>query len=237
MEQIDKTFLEKHFGEDRGYLYEYKWVDEYFFGMRGEEPASYVPVPFKPETNESHPDPETLLEMIRTINEAPDRSFLTLLARFLDIKNLVLYLAAEAYIADHDGLLGNWGMNNFYLYRTGRTDIMTFIPWDKDVTFYDIRRPLLENVAKNVLARRVLASPQWRKLFQESVTKLLPLLGPDSEMEKELNLLYDVVREAVKEDPKRPFSYDLFENDVVKIRDFVRNRNEFIREELEKLSR
>ena len=35
----------------------------------------------------------------------------------IDLGGFMRYIAVENFLAEQDGLLGNWGVNNFYLYR------------------------------------------------------------------------------------------------------------------------
>ena len=54
VESVDKVFLARTFGEDSGDLYKYDYPRDgtpYYFEDRGSDAASYVPLPFKPETN------------------------------------------------------------------------------------------------------------------------------------------------------------------------------------------
>ena len=56
-------------------------------------------------------------DMIRTINEVSDADFETEVGKYLHIQLFIRHLAVERFISDIDGFLGDWGPNNFYLYR------------------------------------------------------------------------------------------------------------------------
>ena len=47
------------------------------------------------------------------------------------------HLATEVFLGEQDGLLGDWGMNNLYLYRPADSTRFSMIPWDKSQTFSD----------------------------------------------------------------------------------------------------
>jgi spore coat protein CotH len=117
VEPVDRGFLKRSPGEDGGHRYDYEWTSEYWFEYLGDDPAAYSPYPFQPETNERSPDPRPLVEMIRVINQSADAEFLAALSRYLDPKHFLSYLAVEMFLAEADGLAGEWGLNNFYLYR------------------------------------------------------------------------------------------------------------------------
>ena len=46
-------------------------------------------------------------------------------------------MASEVFLADQDGFLGNWGMNNFFLYRPEFSNQFRLIVWDKSQAFVD----------------------------------------------------------------------------------------------------
>ena len=63
VEALDKDFLKRTFGENDGYLFAYDYPPDqppYYFEYRGADPFRYVPLPFRPETNEDDPRPEVI---------------------------------------------------------------------------------------------------------------------------------------------------------------------------------
>ena len=121
-----------------------------------------MPKPFKPENHTSDPDPGPLIAMIRAINSAPDAGFEDAMAPYLDLKRFLTQVAVEAYLAEQDGILGAYGLNNFYLYRFAGTTRFHFIPWDKSNAFWNLDRSIWTNADTNVLVRRALAVPELR---------------------------------------------------------------------------
>src|SRR5437867_11267980 len=120
VEDVDPVFLQRNFGESGGYLYKYEYNaadPPNRFEWRGLDASTYSPVPFKPETHRADPNPWPLVEMVAAINFAGDSYFETALAPFLDLKQFLKEVAVESYLAETDGILADWGMNNFYLYR------------------------------------------------------------------------------------------------------------------------
>ncbi len=84
---------------------------------------------------------------------------------FLDLKQFLKHVAVENYLAEADGLLGLWGMNNFYLYRFAETARFQFIPWDKDVTFGNPGQSIGFNTDSNVLTRRRFVSTRALRIL------------------------------------------------------------------------
>lgn len=228
VEDVTKDFLRHNFGEDEGYLYEYKWTDEYHFEYLGADPAPYL-VKFEPVTHESQPDVSVLEEMIRTINQAPDEDFAARMSEYLELKGLLTYLAVENFLAEFDGILGEWGMNNFYLYRPADQKRFTLVPWDKDVTCSRPEHPIAFNLSSNVLVRRLMASPEMARDYLEALrATALQAEGPGGWLEQQLDRAYLQIRAAAHEDTIKGYSGQDFEDQVALVREFVRTRPELV---------
>ena len=145
VEDITKPFLEARLGDKEGNLFSYEYTFAYDFSYRGANSNAYVPVPFEPETNEDTLDAAGLIAFIRTINEAPDATFVAAISPFLDVTRFLTHVAVENAIAENDGILGFEGMNNFYLYQYAGQNRFVFIPWDKDTTFVSSEFPLAQS--------------------------------------------------------------------------------------------
>ncbi|MBI3278764.1 MAG: CotH kinase family protein [Acidobacteria bacterium] len=221
VEPVDKNFLKRTLGEDGGYLYDYEWGGEYWFEYPSSDPAAYSPYPFQPQTNEKPPDPRVLEQMIRAINESPDAEFIRNVSGYLDLKQFLDYLAIETYIGEMDGVLGDWGLNNFYLYQFQGTNAFMLIPWDKDVTFRDAGRPVWQNSERNVLTRRLLRVPDIREQYLQALERAAALAeGPGGWLEQEIDRIYKQIQTAALEDPNKPFSYSEFEEGASNLRYF-----------------
>jgi hypothetical protein len=253
-EEIDETFLTRRFGENSGYLYEYRWSWPYHFEYIGADPRLYSPAPFQPETHEAEIEPRLIEAMIHAIDpdRTPDSVFTTVLPAHLDIEAVLRYLAVESYVAEWDGLLGAFGINNFYLYRS-RNGVSRFIPWDKDAAFGGfipapedrIYYPILQNAEENVLFRRLLSVPEWRAAYFEALAECARIAGgPGGWLETEILRIYGLIAAAALEDSNkvcpdlatgnlRPCSNDEFEAETAFLITFARNRAAYVQESLE----
>ncbi|MCS7316452.1 MAG: CotH kinase family protein [Bryobacterales bacterium] len=244
VESIDEAFLMRNFGEDSGYLYDWQEdrINGYRFEYLGPDPSLYVPTLWDPKTRKSNPDAANIVAMVRAVNEVSDAGFLETVSRYIDLKQFVIYLATENFLADCDGFVGQvFGMNNMYWYRFAAGDPFVLIPWDKDGTFDWPGNSVFQGVEENVLARRALQVPQLRKLYLEALVKASQLAGgPGGWLEQELDRLYDQVREIAHADPHKQCMVqgsivsctgEDFERGIAWLRGFVRARAEFVLEE------
>jgi hypothetical protein len=201
VEAVDKAFLRFNFGEDSGYLYSYQWADEFFFEDRGPDPATYSPVPFQPEFGSQTPNPAPIAAMVQTINHAPDAQFQAAVSQFVDLKTFLTEIAAENFLADQDGLLGDYGLNNFYLYRFAGTTQHTFIPWDKSNTFFLTDWPIMRNVDTDVLSKRALAVPELLAYYRAELARAADIAGgAGGWLEQEIQREYLQIQQAAYAD-------------------------------------
>ena len=253
VESVDKTFLQKHFNEDNGDLYKYDYnADDkpYYLEDRGRDPALYVPHPFKPETNESHPRSDIIADWIRVINEGRSPEvFRQLIEPYLgDLSMFVKHIAVEAFLGDQDGFNGNYGTNNFYLYRFDNKSLLQFIAWDKSEAFKDGPEfPIYHNINdigvqyRNRLTTAVLSIPAMNNLYLDtlldcakSITEMLaatPGTPADTRgwMEREIEKEYMQIKDGVYSDPDTPFKPEQFEAEVNSLRNFAKKRADFVR--------
>ena len=257
VEAIDKGFLGRTFGADShggtendGYLFEYDYTREYRFEYLGANLDEYRL--FDPKTHESQSAAQIwqpIEDMVQTMNEAPDSTFLVDMAKYLDLGLFVKQIALENFIAEDDGILGYAGLNNFYFYRFEDSLRSQFLPWDKDNTFNSPEFPILRNINDNVLSRRTLNVQDHRNRYLDTLLEAATSADePDPEapqfdqngdpvsrpgwLEREIRREYEQIRTLAQSDSLKPYSNDDFENAYQQLLEFARNRSTFVRNEV-----
>lgn len=231
VEPVDKLFLKRTLNQDSGYLYDYEWAGDFRFEDRGADPALYSPLPFAPKTNEKSPDPQPIADMVRVINAPGDLS--PALAPFLNINKFLDYLATETYLAESDGIAGEWGLNNFYFYRLEGSKESIFIPWDKDVTFSAVDRSIWTNIETNVLTRRLLDIPEHRDYFFRALDRCASIAGgPGGWLDLEIERIATLTRPFSTADAVKPYSNGEVDDATEKLRRFAAGRVAFVREDI-----
>jgi len=260
VESIDKGFVGRTFGEDNhggtendGYLFEYDYTKEYKFEYLGSNLDEYKI--FDPKTHESQAAAQIwqpIEDMVQTMNQAPDSTFASDMAKYLDLGLFSKHIALEAFIGEDDGILGYAGLNNFYFYRFEDTTRSQFLVWDKDNTFAAADFPIMRNVNDNVLARRTLNLPEQRNRYLDTLleaalsideldaeTAVLdedgnPISGPGW-LEREITREYNQVRTFAQSDTFKPYSTQDFEEAYQRLLEFARNRSAYVRDEVKKI--
>lgn len=254
VESIDKDFLARTLNENDGYLYEFKHTDPYGFEYLGSELERYAEF-FEPKTHES----DSMMSLYRpirelawTVSESPDSTFISSMNQYLDLRTLLTYAAVENFVADRDGLLGEWGMNNFYLYRFEGKTVSQLLPWDKDSSFWASDYGIWTNMEKNALARRALQEPPLQRIYLEALRRCaeLALRVPEPApgiarrrsleetpqpgwLEREISSIYAQIREIAAADEAKPFSTERFEDEYAKVLQFSRARPRYVLHETE----
>lgn len=257
IESVDKDFLKRVYGErpgtgggtaegdteNDGFLFEYDWQGPWGFTYLGPDLEPYASR-FSAKTHENDSDFDKYHDIEQwawVANNAPASSFVADVSAYLDLTVFVKTVAAEAFLAEYDGLLGFFGMANFYLYRFEDTTRHQFIPWDADRTFYDLHMSVFSNHSYNVLMRRAMEVPALRETFYRAVIEaadiageLAPGAGPGGQgwLEREIEAALTLVQWSVSADPFKLSTNEDFDEGAVALRLFARQRSALVRCEI-----
>ncbi len=225
VEPVSKPFLEARLGEKSGTLYDYDWQYPYDFSWRGPEASAYVPLPFQPQTNEDEPDVAAgLVALVQAINDTPDASFVSAMGSRLDVDRFLTHVAVENAIVEGDGIVGDQGLNNFYIYEYGAKNRFVFIPWDKDNTFRSGAWQLYRNLETSVLTRRLTADPAKRQIYADAVGRAVTNYVNPRWLTPQLETAYQQIRSAGQADTRKPFTNAQFEAAVEGVRGVIAAR-------------
>ena len=221
IEEVDEALLNRVFGraaggtQDAGYLFEFNYI-------------SGAPWRFEHLGPQLAPDKERFdikdkngraddaiwgpLETVtRLASETPLAAFADTIKAHLDLDAWLQYVAAQNFIAQHDGLLGYAGANNFYLYRRDGGPHV-FIAWDEDNAFASPDYPLDSRHDENVVMRKLMAQDALRakyyhllQLATASAAEVTPD-RPDGWLRGEIQSQLDLIARAKYDDIFGPFS-------------------------------
>jgi spore coat protein CotH len=242
VESVDKEMLARVFGvigddtQNDGYLYEFKWMDDWKFGYFGDGLFEYK-LRFEPTTHESRSDEELyrpIETLIRLVNTTPPERFAAEIGPRLDIPQAIRFIAAQVFLAETDGFLGGFGVNNLYLYRLENSDVHVFIAWDADNTFYHPEYPTNSGFNDNVLMRAFLNVPEYAALFWSEMRRNVEMAEAEDWLNNEIIRHVQRVETAMKEDPWKPHSNNMYDTKAGEMLSFARARIAFVKCELER---
>jgi len=225
VEPVSRHFLNERFGESSGNLFDYDYFFAWDFSWRGEAVSDYVPRPFQPQTNEDSPDVgDGLLAFIAAINDLPTTGFASAIGSRLDVDRFLAHVATENALAEDDGIVGDQGLNNFYLYEYGQKNRFVFIPWDKDNTFQAGSWPLYRNLDTNVLTAKLVADPAKRAVYADAVARATSQYVNPRWLTPQLETAYQQIRTAALGDARKPYTNAQFEAAVAGLRGVIAAR-------------
>ena len=245
VEPIDKKFLKRALGENDGYLYEFKGTAQHYdLRYLGDELEPYAAL-FEPKTRETASMVDLyrpIREMTFAIDRSPGYRFVETTAEYLDLRKFLTYVAIESFLAERDGILGQWGMNNFYLYRFEKSERFQLLPWDRDTALFDVGLSVYNRIEFNVLVRRLMEDESMRRFFEDELRRCaevamrtegeeMPDVRPGW-LEREIRTTYLQIRGIARQDTNAPFSADDFEAAVETLLELARRRSTAVVEEL-----
>jgi hypothetical protein len=188
-----------------------------------------------------------LRKLVEAVNDARPADLERALGEYLNVDTFIKEIAVQNFVAQTDGLLGDFGMTNFYLYRFDQKRLAQLIPWDQDGSFRTLDMPPWQNMGTNVLAAKIWSEPEYRERYLRTLLEVADLVGaptvddpsartcpaadaqPCSWLEEEVLREYVQIRDSVYADPLMPYPTAEFEQDVAAIERFARDRAEIVR--------
>jgi hypothetical protein len=249
VEEVDKRMLARLFGiveedtQNDGYLYEYNWVDDWRGSYLGSGLEPYT-LRFSAKTHENRPEEDRsrqLETLVRLWNETPSSNFIPTVSDRLDLTQFTRYLAVQAFLAENDGWVGFWGINNFFFYRLEGQAKHVFIAWDASEAFLSTNLPVDSRIDANVLARKILEIPQFKEIFIATLSEAADVAAqiPDGStvgaLETEIRRELDLIDAAIREDPLKPYSNDDFVREGNAMKQFPSARISFVQCEVQRL--
>jgi hypothetical protein len=218
IEAIDDEFLQRHFGSDRGNLYEAA-ISDFRPGWL---------TTFERKNNKRTPGIADL-EAVAQALQAGDDQLLAQLEKVIDVDAFIRFWAVESLINHWDGFCGD--QNNAFLYHDPGTDRLRFIAWGADSTFtyrnsFLPFQPPASVLAVSLLPRRLYNHPVTREKYRQRMRELLATVWNDDRMLAEVTRLGKQVAGRVTIPPM------LAARDTAEVREFIGTRRDQIETEL-----
>jgi len=181
-EAIDRDFLERHFDDSSGNLYDGGTGVDLDELVERDEGKNGVP----------GADLEALVTACRTEDPAQRQAAIS---ERLEIDAFLTFMALELMTGHWDGY--TTAHNNYRVYvdpaSGGR---IRFLPHGMDQIFGDPGAPILE-MPPTIVARAVMEIPEWRGAFRAKVREFLPLFSAEGSLLPRLDMVAERLRPAV----------------------------------------
>jgi spore coat protein H len=237
IEAITPEFLQRTTGEVNQYLFEYHYSGPFYGEYLGDQLAPYKTL-FEPRSHQLESDVKLyapIRDLFREANEPNDAVWREQMERFVDLQQLVTYVAIETFLSEFDGILSPTGMSNFYLYRPNGSTQHRFLPWDKDRTFSEYDWSVMSSVDSNVLFSKAMSYPDLKTVYLDALANCARSAGRQFWLEREIVATVRVIADAVAEDPLKPVTNEDFESAVSYLRTFARRRSLHVLQEVTKI--
>lgn len=240
VESVDKDLLARVFGtigddiQNDGYLFEFKYQDDWRFANLGSTLEPYK-IRFEATTHETKSDEDKyrpLETLVRLTNDTASERLAETIGGLLDIPAFIRFLAAQTFLGETDGFLGNTGINNFYLYRLEGRNLHTLIAWDEDNAFWGPEFPIDVLWAGNVLVDKLMAVPEYQALYSAEMTRAVELAEADGWLDTEIIRQVQRIETAMKEEPAPVYSPSTYDGSTGVMLGFARSRIAFVKCEL-----
>ncbi|HND55311.1 MAG TPA: CotH kinase family protein, partial [Pirellulaceae bacterium] len=206
VEQVDKKFLKRHFGDASGLLLKPE-------GLRGlphlgDDLALYEK-PYNVKEGGSEEQWKRLHLLTRLVSKADEAEFRRDIEQVLDVDAFLRFLAMNTLLASFDGYIGLG--HNYYLYLSPETNKFVFFPWDLDLSFgtfpmfgspdqqvdLSINHP---HVGDNKLIDRLLAVPAWKEAYHRHLRRMTDELFTADELGRRVTEVETALKDLLPRD-------------------------------------
>lgn len=220
LEEIDKAWLERVYGDDEGNLYKCTWPAD--LAYLGTDPAPYKAILNNPAsraydlvTNEATDDYSRLVALITALHAPTDGSYVAKISALLNVPTVLKAYALDVATGNWDDYFYN--KNNYYLYDNPQTGRFEFVTYDTDNSFgvdwlgkdWGLRNALAWHLASDPrpLATQLLAIPAYRQQFIQYLDTISRTLTCPDALGPRIDTLHNLVAPAAETDLYRTLDY------------------------------
>ena len=248
LEAVEDSFLLRSYGVQSGELYKPESMN-IGGGSKGgagsgnggadlnytdDELDSYSTIWDGEITDAKKADRKRVVTALKNISEGTD------LQKYMDIDNLVRYMAVHVFSVNDDSLSGSM-THNYYLYETG--GMLNLIPWDYNLAFGGMgggkeATSVVNDAVDNAFSATnffdtLTANEEYNALYYDNLKKVAEYIS-GGEFEKFYNRVRSQIDELVKTDPTAFYGYDDYTKAAETLFELVKLRGESIEKQVDK---
>jgi hypothetical protein len=235
IENVDLAFVARNFGDEvsrtnpGSFLTEYHNIGNYYFTDLGTMDA--FKVKFEARTRTTEADITLygpIIDFVKEANKPVDAVWRSRVEQYIDLKQLITYVAIENFLTEWDGFTGQWGMNNFYLYRTANSTKFRIVPWDADFTFTYWNAGIFERKDENVLFSKAITFSDLRTLYLDVMEQCAKSAKQDNWLLNFATAQAALVKDTMHGDPKKLRTNAFSDDDTTLVLDWIRLRPDWV---------
>ena len=234
VESMRKPLLKRAFGDDEGAFYEGTVVD---FNKAWENS-------FEHKRGDDTLGRERIIALIDVL--ADNKVTEEAIGELVDLDSFYRFWAVEGLLGFWDGYSGN--TNNFFIYLNPETDKFHFLPWGADSLFMKFgmldfnrnSRAPISVKTQGLIAYRLYQLEAGRQRYAETMMELLKNHWNEAELLAELDRISEMITPHLL--PKQRVMQEegwggrgekrTFEDEIAKVRDFIRTRESDLLDEI-----
>jgi spore coat protein CotH len=222
-EDWDEDAISEHFSQPVGPLYRLRpalpTIDPYAYV--NDDPMSYVPLPWERHIKKTAAGDEVVAPFLKAL---PDPSTLE---QYVDVNDLLAYIAAAEIVMTTDGLIGSTGAADHFQYYDPQSKKFFVLPWDPDNTFGSQgempTKSIYSKLGRNALTIVVRDRTDLRDAYVAKLREAINTLPLDMVQAKS-DAIYNQIKDAAHADTIKMFPNDTFDWNVTNINDFIAQR-------------
>jgi spore coat protein CotH len=238
VEDVTNEFVTRAIGDTGGYLYEYHWLRNFYMDYPGDDLNVYKPM-FEPRNHELESDSTLygpIRDLFREINGPDDAVWRQRVGDRIELAEFMTHVGVQGFLANNDGILGNFGINNFYLYRFNNSSRHRLIPWDEDQAFQFVDISILRQGSESVvLFQRAYAQDDLKGVFLDAAQRCAERALEDNWFVNEIERIVALIDASVREDRRKQFTDEDFDLEVGFLREVASRRPQLVLEEVSRL--
>lgn len=172
-EGFDRTFLQRHFENADGNLYDGGFVQD-------------IDAELEKDAGKGPDDRSDLIALLEACREPDLDERWRRIDETLDVEAFITFMAMELMTCHWDGYTQN--KNNFRIYFDPADNKARFLPHGMDQMFGDPNASILDYPGA-IVSSTVMQNPEWRARYRERINELLPLFDPPSKLHKRVDAL------------------------------------------------
>jgi spore coat protein CotH len=222
-EDWDSTSLAEHFSAPMGPLYrlrpELPTMDPYLYV--NDDPASYVPVPWERHIKDTARGDDVIAPFLKSLSDP------SMLESFVDMNDLLAYLAAAEIVMTTDGLIGSTGASDHFEYFDPASGKFFVLPWDPDNTFGSQdempTKSIYSKLGRNAMTIIVRDRSDLQSAYRNKIREAIGTI-PLATVQAQADMIYNQIKDAAHADTVKMYPNDAFDWGLMNIKEFAAAR-------------